>query len=471
MADTAATPKKMATLISPAGDKVVVESGSQEAQQRFGQGYVLYTGQAPAGNQDASRAGAPIIGSNGIVNGSVPAPVGAVGGGSATNTVPTSISEVKDRAGADAFINGNQESTISNADAPPVRSTVQSRSSIASELKNSLGGGQAAPEAPNFTKTFTDLREQQGVAALEDNLNTITTQENELKAALEQYRAGQEALPLAQRVVEGRVSEAEKRMNTELDRLGREKSTLTSQLNTKYSVIQTTMNLTKMDYDAARDVYDKNFSRAIQMFDVVSGIEQAQKNDEERKQDNARANLQILSNAIKDSTITELTDDQKLTIRRLEMQAGLPAGTVENFKSTNPKAEIVTTSRWQDASGKEYLSIISKDAETGMITTTNQLLGQGKVASTGGNTKPTEAETKMAAKSSMAAQLKTVQGSDGYVSPENWRVARKAWAERTAYSGKDFDEQFRSYVNPQHPGDYEGFEEYGPNFTKTPVYQ
>jgi len=396
-------------------------------------------------NQDPNRPGAPVI-KDGIVQ------------------PPANPADVQNREQADAFINAGQDQIITSSEEPPIRSSVQRAQEAAKAVQDTLTGGAARPAAPKYEENLRNLRTEQGIVPLEDNLNTLNAQERELRAALDTYAQEQADKPLAQRVIEGRVSEGEKNAQRELDRITREKQVVTDQLKTKYGVVETLMNAKQMDYSAAVSDYDRTFAQNVQMFNLVKGVQDEQKSDDERKRDNARANLQIISNALKDSSLSELTPDQKLNIRKLELEAGLPVGTIENFRSNDPKADIITTNEWTDASGKQYLAIVSR-GEDGKINVQNQLLGQGKV--TGGGSQPTEAETKLYFKQSMAGQLKVVVGADGYVSPENWRKARKAWSDNTPYAGKDFDDNFRSYVNPQHPSDYEGFEEYGAGFTKT----
>lgn len=376
-----------------------------------------------------------------------------------------SADQVKTKDQADAFINADQDASIAKADEVPTRT----REQITADVEKQTAPKGEAPAAPNYAQQYEDLRKAQGVSGLEDQANLLAAQEEELKAAQRGYAEQQGAKPLAQRVVEGRVSEAEKRVNNELDRIGREKAVVTNQLKTKYGVIETMMNLKQMDYDAAQKRYDSEYNRNIQTFNLVRGIEEDQKSDEEKKKDNARSNLQIIANALKDSNLAELSDDQKLTIRRLELQSGLPVGTIEKFRNNNPKADIITSNEWTDASGKQYIAIVSKGAD-GKLKTENVFLGQGKApGGGGGGTKPTEAETKLFYKQSMGNQLDTVRGADGYVSPENWRKARKAWTTNSPYGGADFNENFRSYVNPEHPQDYEGFEEYTKGFQK--LYQ
>lgn len=66
-----------------------------------------------------------------------------------------------------------------------------------------------------------------------------------------------------------------------------------------------------------------------------------------------------------------------------------------------------------------------------------------------------------AAQTKLGTFMKSKTGSDGYVSPEDYRSARSAWVQ-DGYSAADFDKIFSGYVNPADPQDY------GVNFqTKT----
>lgn len=56
-------------------------------------------------------------------------------------------------------------------------------------------------------------------------------------------------------------------------------------------------------------------------------------------------------------------------------------------------------------------------------------------------------------KQKLGGWLASKTGSDGYVSPEDFRKARSAWVQ-DGYSSTDFDNQFGGYVNPGHAQDY-----------------
>lgn len=407
--------------------------------------------QAGIGNQLSTRPGAPVI-----------------DGGLVTGTVPQTASDVTTRDEANTFINADQDADI--ADEPGIRKSSQTRAEIESSIRESVLPETDAPERPSFEESFGNIREEQGVAPLEERMGELDAYEAELRAALDAEVELQEGKPVAERVIRGRLSESEKNVRRELEKIGREKNVLSNQLKSKYGVIEMMMNLRKMDYDAAVGDYDRQFKNNLQMFDLVTGVERDQKSDEEKKKDDARANLQIYSNALKDGSLEDLTEEQKLGLRKLEMESGLPVGTIEKFRNTDPKADIVTSNRWTDASGKEYLAIVSRN-ENGELVTKNMLLGQGKV-STGAGDKVTVAEKNRLTKSLFNTQFQQMVGEDGYVSPETWAQARRAWTTETNQDSKAFDDAFRSYINPQHeeggepvgPSAYAGFEGFGPGF-------
>ena len=70
--------------------------------------------------------------------------------------------------------------------------------------------------------------------------------------------------------------------------------------------------------------------------------------------------------------------------------------------------------------------------------------------------KPSETEGKInlqEATKAMSAQLDKVVGGDGYVSPNDYKTAKRAWVKETGLSAKQFDEAMSIYRNPDN--DYE----------------
>lgn len=77
---------------------------------------------------------------------------------------------------------------------------------------------------------------------------------------------------------------------------------------------------------------------------------------------------------------------------------------------------------------------------------------------------PTNADNLQAATKSMAGQLQPQAGADGFVSPQDYKIARNAWV-KEGYSAKDFDSQFGYLANPDDPTG--GLKSYGLGSTKS----
>lgn len=365
-------------------------------------------------------------------------------------SAPKSASAVTNLNDASAYINANQKSDQAAASKSvdvPVRSSTQSYEDIYSNLQKTITGGLGdKPTAPNFEQTYNSLISSSGIGDLETSLNDLTNQENELRASFRVQKAAEEGKPVAMNVIEGRVSEEERAANERLDTVLRQKDYVTNQLKTKYDVVNNLMNLKQLDYKTASDNYNTAFSQNLQLFNTVKGISDSEKSDLEREQDNARANTQIIYNAIQSGglKLSDISDDQKLSITKLEMQSGLPSGFYETLQSKNPKADIVTSTT-RETNGKKYVDVIMRNQDGSLTTQTTYV---GAVDQSSGSGKPTEAETTRSAATKVATQLKSVSGGDGYVSPENYKKARTAWV-TAGYTAKDFDERFaQTFANP-----------------------
>ena len=185
---------------------------------------------------------------------------------------------------------------------------------------------------------------------------------------------------------------------------------------------------------------------------MVKGIVDTQASQEEIKNDNARANLQIIYNSMKANNTDPNTIDpaQKANILKLELQAGLPQGFYQNVVEKNPKADILSTTTRENGTQK-YADIILRDQD-GKITTKSIYLGAAANQYAPGSgsakvTKPTEAETKRTAVSNMGKDLQALTGGDGYVSPTDYKKGKQLWIS-AGRDSKEYDDAFKGYVNP-----------------------
>jgi len=211
----------------------------------------------------------------------------------------------------------------------------------AEELKANLTPSTPAPELLNRTALLEQQRAAYGVADLETELNTLKTEEREILATLRETTGAEEGKPVALGVMAGRIGEEQRQAQTKLDYLNVRKATIVDELTTKYNAINTFINYAGLDYQDAVKAYEGEFARNVEVQNMLSGFRKeawtyatdAIKLNETIKQnqiDNSRANLTTITNAITSGNMNydSLSSDTKLQIQKLEIQSGLPIGTV-----------------------------------------------------------------------------------------------------------------------------------------------
>ena len=381
-------------------------------------------------------------------------PGGTTGQGS---NVPD-YSSVNSIAEANKAINENQQADKASATAssePPTRKTTEE---IMNEITKVVAPEKAKPEAANYTAAFEGYRTQYGVTEMETQLDELRAQEQDILAQKATRTRAEKGKTVAMNVIEGKISEAEAQENERLSVVQRSISNLTNQLNTKYNIINTLMKTKEMDYNSAVSAYDKEMSNNISIYNAAKNVEEADKTELEREQDNARSNAQIAINAITSTgqTYDQLSPVEQANLTKLGVQSGLGADFFTTvLKNSTGKAILTTIVSADDTKA----TILYKDGTTKTIAT-------GLPVKPTSGTKPTDDEITVFYKQSMEAELKKVAGTDGKISPTDWAKARQKWASSTPYGATDFDEAFRGYVDPEHPQDYAGFENYKKGFIK-----
>jgi hypothetical protein len=357
-------------------------------------------------------------------------------------------SAVASKNDASSFINAKQDTDIKVAqrkDEPETRGT--NTADLVDAFKDISGRSSLVPDfrVPdvNFEQTFNKLRGDFNLDQLEQSINEFDAQAEDLRAQLRISTHDELGKPVALNVIEGRVGEQERNMMERIDFIDRQKARAVNQLATANDAIENIMTFKKMDYDVAKDKYDTEFAQNIKLFDTIKGVAEFESSEEDKEQDNARANLQIIYNSISEGGDVSLIDEsQKAKINKLELQAGLPQGFYQNIATEKPDAKVLSTTT-RTTGGVKYADVLYKNAD-GSITTQQVRLG----ASTSGGGKPTESELLRSARSDIAGQLNGRKGADGYVSPEDYKTARSAWVSK-GFSSQDFDESFgNEYLNP-----------------------
>ena len=233
-----------------------------------------------------------------------------------------------------------------------------------SSIKSMLEPSTPYPTAINRVQEFQTQREAQGLPALEQQLSDLKLQQQDLYAQNRVNTAAERGKPVAQGVIEGRVTQETRNAQENLDAVQRQISYVSDQVTTGYNVINTVMNLENLDYQDAVTKYNSEFSKNLQVFDAVRGVASDMITIAQKQEDSARANLQIYANAITSGNLDpkNLTADQTATLAKLETMSGLPVGFVASL-GMSPKDKIISTT-----TNNGITTILMSDA-SGNITT------------------------------------------------------------------------------------------------------
>lgn len=346
-------------------------------------------------------------------------------------------------------INSGQQQDFNNASSvndPAIRTSVQNYNDLFKTISSSLTSNlPTKPSQVNLTDTYKNLRDTQGITDLETSLNDLQKQARDIQAANKARTDAELNKPVAMNVISGRVTEEQRQDNERLQAVNNSIQTVTDQLKTKYNVIDSIMKYTSQDYSNAVDSYDKQFSQNISVMNLVKGIADTQQSQADKQADNARADLQIIYNNLNSGGVDPSTIEpaQAANITKLELQAGLPSGFYANVVNKNPKADILSTTTRENGN-KKYADVIIRKAD-GSLSTQSIYVGP---TSTGNGNGKNSVDVKSATKA-MAADLNSMTGPDGYVSPEDYTTAKRKWVGDASLDGSTFDKNFKTYANPE----------------------
>ena len=332
------------------------------------------------------------------------------------------------------FLNNFQQSAFATDSAVPTKNRT------AEEVRAMLTPDMARPAQFSSIAEFNKLREDHGVAGLEEKNNDIKAQIDEVAAELRQQKTAQRGIGLTADVVQGRIGEFERQASERMDYLGRQQARITDQLQTSYSVINMMMGFMEGDYNRASDAYNSEFDRNLKVYDIVRGEERDARSDFESDRANASANLTTFMNAVTKGNLNYggLDSTQKLMIQKLEIQSGMPQGFV---------------SQLQMSPGDKLVSFNEKTGQALMVGSNGGL----QVVQTGMRPSPTsesKSDITMSQTKLSSEAMQESSGSDGYVDPESYRNAKRRWTKETGNTTKEFDDIFQQYANPSHLGSY-----------------
>lgn len=265
---------------------------------------------------------------------------------------------------------------------PETRKSAKTYDEIYKDITTSLNKDLPdKPEPVDYAQQFLDLKNKYGINDLETSLTDLQTQARDIQAISAERTRAEKGKAVPMNVIAGRVSEEEAQDNIRLQAVNDSIKTVTSQLQTKYNVVENLMKFTGQTYDDSVQAYNDKFTQNMNMMNMAKGITDDQKSDVETLSDNARANLQIIYNNITagGADLTTIDPATKANITKLEVQAGLPSGFYTTLTQKNPKADILSTTT-RESNGTKYADVIMKN-EDGSFSTKSIVLG----TSTGGS--------------------------------------------------------------------------------------
>lgn len=372
------------------------------------------------------------------------------------------LSNVNNITDANAIINSNQASNISgglNTGEPPVRKTT---ADYMMEIKTKTAPTVTTPEPLAATEKLLGYRNEYGITDLEKQLADLRSQEFALKNGTEtkadQLRAEGTSVGQQNAV----MGEMTRQQNEKIRIIQNSINSAVNQLKVKYEVIGQLMDAYKLDYNSSTERYDKELATNISMFNAAKGLEESTKNEEEKQKDDARANAQILYNAMNDQGVSwdTMSGTQRLMMTKLSVQSGLGANFFSDMmKDGGVNKPVLTTIKSDD---DQWVSVIYKDGTVKKIAT--GIPPKPKGGGGGGSATATSEMKLVAAKQIINNEIKKYIQSNGFLLPAHWRELRNMWITNTPYKTEDFDSYFRGYVDFTKPGEYFGFEGLGENF-------
>lgn len=290
-------------------------------------------------------------------------------------------------------------------------------------------------DAVGFTK------DQLASTQFQEAQNDLNQAKNALRTLENQYTQG---LIEAERTP-GLSMGAIRRNQGELDiAFQRERAQLTQEVQAYSDIVQSQMAITGMMIDAfkfnaqqAQVEYQNQVNRATDMYNMIRQDEQDDFNIQQKLQDNARANLTVVTNMLTSGNMDydSLSTEQRAQLSHMEQQVGLPAG-FSSFVGKVAKDPVVTIGgNITGADGTVKTPVYTVDPSTGALKTSwiTQPLKQ-RVPGSGGSGGKSEEQKRMEQEEKQVDQFRSDAADLGIQMSKDDIGWQTAWdALRTKY--------------------------------------
>lgn len=215
-------------------------------------------------------------------------------------------------------------------------------------------GSQPAPTPPSMTAILNESN----IPNMQTNVATLQQQYTALQTQFNNYSLSLNGNGVPQGIVDVETDATAKGMQVQLDNLQAAMQSAQTNLTNAQQWVGLQMQAQGTDYSNAVTAYNTAFSNALSVQQVLNG--QANIN-----QQNAAAYLSTLSGLITSGSLdpTTLPAATKASIATAELQAGWPVGTIENFTSAKPGANIVGSVNSVDGSGNQVTTLIHQNTD------------------------------------------------------------------------------------------------------------
>ena len=288
-------------------------------------------------------------------------------------------------------------SLLEQADGPQMRgqetpSMTDFYGDLSSAINQAVG---PRPQPISLAQSFQQLRESTGVANLETTMNQLRDEQRQVEAFREQRINQERGRRQRGSVIAGRVGEIERQENERLDQVMRQQAYINDQLNTSYNVINTMMGFMQQDYQNAVQSYDSQFSQIMTTMDAARGLRRDAISDQQREEDIARANLQIMYNSLVDGSadFDQLDSGVIATLTKLEAQSGLPTGFYKALQARAGQSDIVSTTN-REVDGVRFVDMVMRDRDGGLYVESVRIGAVGGGAGGTGGASGTGAESR-----------------------------------------------------------------------------
>lgn len=206
-----------------------------------------------------------------------------------------------------------------------------------------------------------------------------------------------------------------------------ERDYLANKVANKQAVVNTMVTLMGKDIDNAQTEYQSKVQNAISITNLIRGIEQDQLTAQERAQDNARANVQVMSNLLASGNVkyTQLDTATKSQLKSMELQAGLPAGFTQFVSETIKDPDVQFLPAFTDVNGVRIQPVVTVNKETGAYTIKN--ISQGKVDQPSTETKLSDAQKEGQKFLEDVGKLQEKMIAEDYTWQQAWDVLRSRY--------------------------------------------